>query len=181
MSKRVEWVLVIKQEIIVLPKAKPTVVGVPVTIRIKYSEPRLNEHSGNIVERVPRDWDKRIHNVNNIPRPNPPCCTYCHQIGHQINECPFIENNVKQGFAEHFQNLNPKPSKGKDHGDFEPKGLYHERSKIPNRLRKQMWRNNKVEMRAQNIVDVVPNFVTFAPSLFHHNNVGVTYERNFQF
>jgi hypothetical protein len=37
---------------------------------------------------------------------------------------------VKQGFAEHLQNLNPEPSRAKDHGDFEPKDLYHERVKI---------------------------------------------------
>ncbi len=47
--------------------------------------------------------------MNRIPRPNLQQCTYCHQIGHQINECPFIENNVKQGFVEHFQNLNLTP------------------------------------------------------------------------
>jgi hypothetical protein len=43
---------------------------------------------------------------------------------------------VRQGFAEHFQNLSPKLAKAKDHGDFEQEVLYHERVKIPNRLRK---------------------------------------------
>ncbi len=95
MSKGVEWVFVTKQETIVLPKVKLIVVGVPVIIIVRYSEPMLNQHSGSIVKRDPRDWDKGIHNVNKVPRPNPPCCTYCHQIGHQINECPFIEDNVK--------------------------------------------------------------------------------------
>jgi len=47
--------------------------------------------------------------------------------GHQINECPFIKNNARQGFVEDFQNLNPKPSKEKDHGDFELKDLYQEK------------------------------------------------------
>jgi len=76
--------------------------------------------------------------VNIVPRPNPPHCTYCHQIGYQINECSFIENNVRQGFVEHFQNLNLELAKAKDHGDFEPKDLYHEKVKIPNRLKKQI-------------------------------------------
>jgi hypothetical protein len=73
--------------------------------------------------------------VNRVPKPNLPCCTYCHQIGHQINECPFIENNVKQGFDEHFSNLNPKHARIEDHGDFELKDLYHERVRILDRLK----------------------------------------------
>ncbi len=32
-----------------------------------------------------------------------------------------------------------------------------------------------LEMRAQIVVDVAPISVAFAPNLFHHNNVGVTY------
>ncbi len=76
--------------------------------------------------------------MNIIPRPNPPHWTYCHQIGYQINECPFIEDNVKQGFAKHFQNLNPKPTRTKDHGNFEPEDLYHEKVKIPNRFKEQI-------------------------------------------
>jgi hypothetical protein len=33
-----------KQEIIILPKAKPTVTeGVPMAVRIKHSEPKLNQ------------------------------------------------------------------------------------------------------------------------------------------
>jgi hypothetical protein len=27
------------------------------------------------------------------------------------NECPFIEDNVRQGFVEHFQNLNSELAK----------------------------------------------------------------------
>jgi hypothetical protein len=92
-----------------------------VAIKVRYSEPRLNQHNGSIVRGVLRDWSRGIHSVNIIPRPNSPHCTYRHQIGHQINECPFIENNVRQGFAEHFQNLNPKPIKAKNHGYIEPK------------------------------------------------------------
>jgi hypothetical protein len=44
--------------------------------------------------------------------------------------------------------LNPKLAKVEDHGDFEPEDLYHERVRIPNRLRKQIWKNNRVEMKA---------------------------------
>ncbi len=82
--------------------------------------------------------------MNKVPRPKFPCCTYCHQIGHQINECPFIENNVKQGFAKHFQNLNPKPARVGNHGHIKLEDLYHEKVKIL----KKIWRENKVEMRA---------------------------------
>jgi sulfatase maturation enzyme AslB (radical SAM superfamily) len=73
--------------------------------------------------------------VNKIPRPNLLRCTYCHQIGHQINECPFIEDNVKQRFVEHFQKLNLKVAKFKNHGYCEPHELYHEKVRIPDKLR----------------------------------------------
>jgi hypothetical protein len=44
MSRRVEPVLVIRQKIIDLPRVKPTLIeGVPMAIRVKYSEPRLNQ------------------------------------------------------------------------------------------------------------------------------------------
>jgi hypothetical protein len=78
--------------------------------------------------------------VNKVPRLNFPCCTYCHQIGHQINECPFIENNVKQRFVEHFQNLNPKPTRVRKHGYIELEDLYHERVKISNKFKKHIWK-----------------------------------------
>jgi hypothetical protein len=71
-------------------------------IRVNYNEPKVNQQNGSINRGVPRDWSRGIHSVNGVPRPNSPGCTYYPQIGHQINECPFIENNVKQGFAEHF-------------------------------------------------------------------------------
>ncbi len=74
--------------------------------------------------------------MNRVPRPNPQWCTYCHQIGHHINECPFIEDNVKQGFVEHFQNLNLKPIRVEYHGYSEPEELYHERVKILTRFKK---------------------------------------------
>jgi hypothetical protein len=139
MFRGVELVLVIKQKIVTLPRAEPIVAkGVLVVIKVRYNEPKLNQHNGNIVRGVPRDWSIGIHNVNRVPRPNSPRCTYCHQIGHQINECPFIENNVKQRFAEHFQNLNPKPVRVKNHGHVEPEDLYHEKVKISDRFKEQI-------------------------------------------
>jgi hypothetical protein len=39
-----------------LPKVEPTVAkGVHVDIKIRYSEPKLNQHSGSIIKGVPRD------------------------------------------------------------------------------------------------------------------------------
>jgi hypothetical protein len=103
-------VLVTKQEIVVLLKAKPIVVGrVLVAIKVWYNEPRFNQENGSIVRGVPRDWSRGIHSGNSIPRPKFSRFTYCHKIGHQINECPFIENNVRQVFAKHFKNLNLEP------------------------------------------------------------------------
>ncbi len=64
-------------------------------VKVKYNEPRLNQQIESIVRRVPRDWSRRIHSVNKVPRPSPPRNIYYHQIGHQIHECPFVENNVK--------------------------------------------------------------------------------------
>jgi hypothetical protein len=66
-----------------------------VVVRVKYSEPIFNQQNGSIIRAVPRDWSRRIHSVNKVPRPNSPRCTNYHQIGHKINECPFIENNVR--------------------------------------------------------------------------------------
>jgi hypothetical protein len=43
MSKRVEPVVVTKQETIALPKAKPIIVeGVPMVIKVKCTEPKVN-------------------------------------------------------------------------------------------------------------------------------------------
>jgi hypothetical protein len=83
MLRGVEPIFVIKQETTFLPKVKPTLVkGVPMVIRVKYSEPRHNHQCGNIVRGVPKDWRRGIHSVNKVPRPNLPPCTYCHKIGH---------------------------------------------------------------------------------------------------
>jgi hypothetical protein len=86
-----------------------------------------------------------------------------------------FENNVRQGFAKHFQNLNPKPARVRNHGHIEPKDLYHEKVRIPNKLREQIFKKNRVEMRAQTVVDVIPIYVAHVPSLLHQNNIGVTY------
>jgi hypothetical protein len=100
MYKGVEPILVTRPKTVVLPKVKPIVTkGVHVDVKVRYSEPKLKQQNGNIVKGFPKDWSRGIHSVNIIPRPNSPCCTYCHQIGHKINECPFIEYNVKQGFG----------------------------------------------------------------------------------
>jgi hypothetical protein len=42
---------------------------------------------------------------------------------------------VKQGFAEHFQNLNPEPAKVGNHGDVELKHLNHDKVKISNKFK----------------------------------------------
>jgi hypothetical protein len=42
---------------------------------------------------------------------------------------------MRQGFVEHFQNLNPKPARVGNHGHIELKDLYHEKVKILDRLR----------------------------------------------
>jgi hypothetical protein len=99
MSRRVEPILVTKQENVVLPRAKPIVAKHVRVIRMRYSEPIFNQQNGNIVRGVLKDWSRRIHSVNKVPRLNFPRCTYCHQIGHRINECPFIKDNVRQGFC----------------------------------------------------------------------------------
>jgi hypothetical protein len=60
-------------------------------IRMRYNEPKVNQHNGSVINGIPRDCNRGFHSVNKIRIPNFPCCTYYHQIGHQINECPFIE------------------------------------------------------------------------------------------
>ncbi len=105
-------------------------------VRVRYSEPRGNQQNGSIISGVPKDQSRGIHNVNKVPRQNSPCCTYCHQIGHQINECPFIEENVRQGFTKHFQNLNPKLVRIRNHGHIQVEDLYHEKVKISQTLKK---------------------------------------------
>jgi hypothetical protein len=47
-------------------------------------------------------------------------------ITRQENECPFIQDNVRQGFVEHFQNLNIELVRANNHGYNELEELYHE-------------------------------------------------------
>jgi hypothetical protein len=82
---------------------------------------------------------------------------------------------VRQGIAKHFQNLNPILARVGNHGHIEPKDLYHERVRILNRLREQIFKKNRVEMKAQTVVNVIPISVVPVPSLLHQNNIGVTY------
>jgi hypothetical protein len=56
MSRRIELVLVIRQETILLPKVEPKIAqGVHVAIKVRYIEPKLNQHNENIVKRVSKD------------------------------------------------------------------------------------------------------------------------------
>ncbi len=56
-------------------------------------------------------------------------------IRHQINEFSFIENNVRQRFVKHFQNLNLELARIRNHGHIEQEDLYHEGVKILNKLK----------------------------------------------
>ncbi len=88
---------------------------------------------------------------------------------------------MRQGFVEHFKNLNPKPKRIEKHGHIEPQDLYHERVKIPNKFKEHIYRDNIVEMRVHFVADVIPISLALAPNLLHHNNVGVTYARTSNF
>jgi hypothetical protein len=144
-------------------------------IIMRYNEPIVNQQNGSIINGVLKDWSRRIHSVNKVPRPNSPHCTYYHHIGHYINECPFIEENERQGFVEHFENLNPELAKVRNDGHIKPKDLYHERVKILDRFKKQVWKDNKVKMKVQIVVDVVPIAIVLVQSLLNQDNIGVTY------
>jgi hypothetical protein len=79
MSRGVEPIFVTRQETIALPKAEPTMAEcVLMAVRMKYNEPKFNQQNGRIVKGVPRDWNRGIRTMNKVPRPNSPCCTYCH-------------------------------------------------------------------------------------------------------
>ncbi len=54
---------------------------------------------------------------------------------------------MKQGFVEHFQNLNLEPTKLEDHGYVKLKDLYYERVRILDRCREHIWKDNKMEMK----------------------------------
>ncbi len=45
---------------------------------------------------------------------------------------------MRQGFVEHFQNLNLKPTRIGNHRPIKQEDLYHERVKILDRLKEQI-------------------------------------------
>jgi hypothetical protein len=47
-------------------------------LRLRHIEPKFNKKNGSTIRGVPKDWSEGIHSVNGVPRPNSPCCTYCH-------------------------------------------------------------------------------------------------------
>jgi hypothetical protein len=54
-SRRVEPILITRQENVILLKAKPTMAkGVLMAVRVRYNEPRVNHQDENIVNGVPR-------------------------------------------------------------------------------------------------------------------------------
>ncbi len=59
--------------------------------------------------------------------------------------------------------------------------LYHKKVRIPNRFKELIWKENRVEMRIQIVVDVVPISVALVPSLLHQNHIGVAYARTSNF
>jgi hypothetical protein len=77
--------------------------------------------------------------------------------------------------------LNLELTRTKDHGDFEPEDLYHEKVIILDKLKEQIWKNNIIEMRIQTMADVAPISIAPTPNLFHHNNVGNMYVGIFNF
>jgi len=78
-SKGVDLIFITRQEIISLPRIELIVAeNVPMVVRVKYNEPKVNQQNGSIMNGVPRDWSRRIHIVNKVPRQNSPRCTYCH-------------------------------------------------------------------------------------------------------
>jgi hypothetical protein len=64
MSKGVESILITRQENVILPTLEPIVEkDVHVVIRVRYSEPKLNQQNGTIIKGVPKDWSRGIHSV----------------------------------------------------------------------------------------------------------------------
>ncbi len=53
--------------------------------------------------------------------------------------------------------------------------MYHEKVKILHRFKDLIWKENKVEMKAKTMADVVPIFEAPIRSLVHQNNIGITY------
>jgi hypothetical protein len=78
MLRKVEPILVIRQEFVILLRKKLTIVGVLAFVRVKYDKPRFSQQNGSIVRGVLKDWNKEIHSMNRVPRLISPCCTYYH-------------------------------------------------------------------------------------------------------
>ncbi len=68
-----------------------------------------------------------------------------------------------------------------NHGHIELKDLYHERVKIPNRRKEQIWGDNKIKMKAQTMANLVPILVVLVQSLLHQDNIGISYARTSNF
>jgi hypothetical protein len=47
-------------------------------LKMRYNEPIINQENGSNINGLPRDWNRGIHYVNKVPRPNFPHCTYYH-------------------------------------------------------------------------------------------------------
>jgi hypothetical protein len=78
MFRGVEPVLITKQKIVMLSRAKPTVIeGVHVAIRVGYN-PYLISRVEALLEESQGIKSRGIHSVNKVPRPNPPHYTYFH-------------------------------------------------------------------------------------------------------
>jgi hypothetical protein len=88
---------------------------------------------------------------------------------------------VKQGFVKHFQNLNLKLVRIGIHGLIELEDLYHEMVRILDRFNKQICRDNKIKMRIQTVVDVIPISIAHVQSQLQQNNIGITYARTSNF
>jgi len=84
---------------------------------------------------------------------------------------------VKQGFVKHFQNLNPKLARIGIHGLIELEDLYHEMVRILDRFSKQIYRENKIKMRIQIAVNVIPISIAHVQSQLQQNNIGITYAK----
>jgi hypothetical protein len=74
-----------------------------------------------------------------------------------------------------------EPARVRNHGHIVLEDLYHKKVRIPNRFKELIWKENRVEMRIQIVVDVVPISVALVPSLLHQNHIGVAYARTSNF
>ncbi len=78
---------------------------------------------------------------------------------------------MKQGFVKHFQNLNPKLARIGIHGLIELEDLYHEMVRILDRFNKQIYREKKIKMRIQIVVNVIPISIAHVQSQCRNPNL----------